>query len=129
MNAIFRWMGCGRSWLRVCGLFLFSLGLAGAEVRLPAGFQREVLAGPELAEPMDLTFAPDGAVWVVGRGGSLWRVDATTRSRSDLGQIATDTVGDRGLHGIALHPDFQTNGEVFLFTMRRSIRRGVTSVG
>ena len=115
MNAIIRWMACGRSWLRVGGLLLCGLGLAGAEVRLPGGFQREVLAGPELAEPMDLTFAPDGAVWVVGRGGSLWRLDATNRSRSELGHIATDTAGDRGLHGIALHPDFQANGEVFLF--------------
>lgn len=87
----------------------------GAEVKLPPGFQREVLVGAELKEPMDLTFAPDGSLWIAGRDGSLSRWEAATRRRHEVGRIATDTAGDRGLHGLAMHPDFAKNGEIFLF--------------
>ena len=101
--------------LRMLALLLSVAVVAGAEVRLPAGFQREVLAGSELAEPMDLAFAPDGAAWIVGRSGTIWRLDVSTRRHHEVGRIKTDTAGDRGLHGIAMHPEFGSHGEVFLF--------------
>jgi glucose/arabinose dehydrogenase len=89
----------------------------GASVRLPNGFVREGLAGSELQEPMDLAFAPDGAPWITGRSGHVWRMDPQDRSVVLVGRIPTDTAGDRGLHGIAFHPDFSaaSGGEVFLF--------------
>lgn len=100
--------------LAVCAIRL--PGLFSAEIQLPKGFVREVVAGPELPEPMDITFAPDGAVWVTGRSGQLWRVEPETRKSHLIGQVATDTRGDRGLHGIALHPDFGPDGgDIFLF--------------
>ncbi|MBL9173984.1 MAG: PQQ-dependent sugar dehydrogenase [Verrucomicrobiales bacterium] len=86
-----------------------------AELRLPTGFRREVLAGPELPEPMDLATAPDRSVWVTGRAGQVWRVDPESRSQHLVGRVVTDTAGDRGLHGLALHPDFETTGEIFVF--------------
>jgi cytochrome c len=86
-------------------------------VKLPNGFVREGLAGSELQEPMDLAFAPDGAAWITGRSGQVWRMDPQDRSVVQVGRISTDTAGDRGLHGIAFHPDFSavTGGEIFLF--------------
>lgn len=88
---------------------------AGAEVRLPPGFVREVLAGPELPEPMDLAFAPDGALWITGRQGDLWRLDPATRHRHRVGRLPTDASGDRGLHGLALSPDFPSRAGLFVF--------------
>jgi glucose/arabinose dehydrogenase len=88
---------------------------ARAEVHLPPGFAIEVVAGPELVnEPMDLTFAPDGSVWVTGRAGDLWRIDVVDHMTHRVGKVATDVSGDRGLHGVALHPDFPTVPYVFL---------------
>jgi glucose/arabinose dehydrogenase len=87
---------------------------ARAEVHLPAGFVREIVAGPEIREPMDLVFAPDGAAWVSSRLGEIWRVDPATGARHQVGVIPTDQTGDRGLHGIALHPEFPLNGSIFL---------------
>ncbi len=88
---------------------------ARAEVHLPSGFAVEVVAGPELVnEPMDLTFAPDGSAWVTGRAGDLWRVDAVARTTHRVGRVDTDLSGDRGLHGVALHPDFPRTPHVFL---------------
>ncbi len=97
----------------VATLALFST--ARAEVHLPAGFDVEVVAGPELvSEPMDLTFASDGAAWVTGRAGDLWRIDTVARTAHRVGRVETDVSGDRGLHGVALHPDFPKTPHVFL---------------
>lgn len=86
-----------------------------ADAKLPPGFARETLAGPELREPMDLAFAPDGAAWITGRNGEVWRLDTTTRQHHTVTTIETDVAGDRGLHGIAFHPDFPATPHVFLF--------------
>lgn len=89
--------------------------VALAEARLPEGFQSEVVVDAAvLKEPMDMAFAPDGAAWVTGRGGDVWRVDVRSRKAHRVGGVDTDTSGDRGLHGIALHPDFPRVPEVFL---------------
>ena len=88
---------------------------ARAEVHVPTGFSVEVVAGADLvSEPMDLTFASDGSAWVTGRGGDLWRVDPVARTTHRVGRVGTDLSGDRGLHGVALHPDFPRTPHVFL---------------
>ena len=86
-----------------------------AAVSLPPGFSIETVAGPEaVSEPMELAFAPDGAAWVTGRAGQVWRIDATTRAVQPVGSVPTEVSGDRGLHGIAFHPDFPRTPHVFL---------------
>ncbi|MEN9778349.1 MAG: hypothetical protein RJB04_2104, partial [Verrucomicrobiota bacterium] len=86
-----------------------------AEVSLPAGFGIETVAGPEVvSEPMEMAFAPDGAAWVTGRAGQIWRIDTTTRAAQAVGSVPTDMSGDRGMHGIAFHPDFPRIPHVFL---------------
>jgi glucose/arabinose dehydrogenase len=92
-------------------------GLSGvrADVHLPPGFSVEVVAGPEaVSEPLDLTFAPDGSAWVTGRAGDLWRIDTVARTSHRVGRVETEVSGDRGLHGVALHPDFPRTPQVFL---------------
>ena len=71
-----------------------------ADAKLPPSFTREVLAGPEIPEPMDLAFAPDGAAWITARGGEVWRLDTTSRQKHKVGTLESDVAGDRGLHGI-----------------------------
>lgn len=94
-------------------LTLFSA--ARAEVHLPTGFAVETIAGPEaVSDPLDLTFAPDGSAWVTGRTGDLWRIDTIARTTHRVGRVETDVSSDRGLHGVALHPDFPRTPQVFL---------------
>jgi glucose/arabinose dehydrogenase len=94
---------------------LTCLSAARGEVHLPPGFSIETIAGPEtVKEPLDLNFAPDGSAWVTGRGGDLWRIDPATRASHRVGRVNTDVSGDRGLHGVALHPDFPRVPQVFL---------------
>lgn len=86
-----------------------------AEVRVPEGFQSEVIVDASvLKEPMDVAFAPDGAAWVTGRAGDVWRVEVGSKQAHRVGGVETDVSGDRGLHGIAFHPDFPRVPEVFL---------------
>lgn len=110
-------MHCYRLPALVVALATLSLGSAAAraEVSLPKGFALEVVAGPEIVnEPMELTFARDGSAWVTGRTGDLWRIDTASRSSHRVGRVETDISGDRGLHGVALHPDFPQTPHVFL---------------
>lgn len=96
-----------------------------AEVSLPVGFSIETIAGPEaVSEPMEMAFAPDGAAWVTGRAGQLWRIDTTTRDIHLVGTVATDISGDRGLHGIAFHPDFPLTPHLFLAYHRTNAPQG-----
>ncbi|MFM7101856.1 MAG: PQQ-dependent sugar dehydrogenase [Verrucomicrobiota bacterium] len=101
--------------LSLAAALLVSRWLAHAEVQLPAGFAVEVMAGSDaVQEPMELAFAPDGAAWVTGRTGGLWRMDPATRLTRPVGRVETDVSGDRGLHGVAFHPDFPRTPHVFL---------------
>jgi len=100
-----------------CAVLAIAMSLPSirAEVRVPEGFQSEVLADASvLKEPMDVAFAPDGAAWVTGRAGDVWRVDVRARTTHRVGGVETDVSGDRGLHGIAFHPDFPQVPQVFL---------------
>ncbi len=98
---------------------------AVADVVLPPGFAIETLAGPDVvSEPMEMAFAPDGAAWVTGRAGQVWRIDTTTRKSQIVGSVATDVSGDRGLHGIAFHPDFPKTPHLFLAHHRTNAPQG-----
>lgn len=91
----------------------FFVGLA--EIHLPPGFRIEGIAGSDIVSaPMDLAFAPDGAAWITGRAGNIWRIDTSTRESRKVGTVPTDVSGDRGLHGIAFHPDFPRIPHLFL---------------
>lgn len=96
-----------------------------AEPSLPAGFALETVAGPEsLSEPMEMAFAPDGAAWVTGRAGQVWRIDTSSRAVQAVGLVSTEVSGDRGLHGIAFHPDFPKTPHVFLAYHRTNAPQG-----
>lgn len=86
-----------------------------ADAKLPPNFSHEILAGPEIPEPMDLAFAPDGAAWITSRTGELSRLEPETRRIQRVGTVETDSAGDRGLHGIAFHPDFPSTPHLFVF--------------
>ena len=96
-----------------------------AEPVLPTGFAIETLAGPDVvSEPMEIAIAPDGAAWVTGRAGQVWRIDTTTRKSQTVGSVPTDVSGDRGLHGIAFHPDFPRTPYLFLAHHRTNAPQG-----
>jgi glucose/arabinose dehydrogenase/PKD repeat protein len=91
-----------------------------------------------LTEPTNMVFAPDGRMLILGRRGTIWvaqpgatQVDATPFLQLSVGQVAYDN--ERGLLGIALDPNFSTNGFYYIYyteasTLKNRISR-FTAVG
>jgi glucose/arabinose dehydrogenase len=82
------------------------------ESTLPNGFARTLLASA-LAEPTVLVCAADGRVFIGQRGGAIRVYDGGLLPQPVL-QLDTDTLeGERGLVGLALDPQFATNGWIY----------------
>lgn len=63
--------------------------------------------------PVSLAFAPDGRVFVTEKAGAI-RVVANGTTSTWANVPVTD-VGEQGLLGLALHPDFAANGWVYIY--------------
>jgi aldose sugar dehydrogenase len=76
-------------------------------------FQTAVLADFEM--PWAMTFLPDRRMLVTEKNGQLLLVSADAKQRVTVsGTPAVDTAGQGGLMDVVLHPDFRTNGLVYL---------------
>jgi glucose/arabinose dehydrogenase len=81
-----------------------------------------------LTSPLKGTTAPGlpGHLFVVDQSGTLWAIDLTTGTTFSfldvsarlvpLGVLGLDTFDERGLLGVAFHPDFQQNGLLYTYT-------------
>ena len=61
-----------------------------------------------------MVWAPDGAIWITERPGTISRVDPSSGTITRVGQIAVSEIGEGGLMGMALHPDFPTQPWVYV---------------
>ena len=67
-----------------------------------------------LDTPWDLSWGPDGALWVTERPGRVSRVDPSTGTVTLVGEILVHEQGESGLMGMAFHPDFDREPYVYL---------------
>lgn len=74
----------------------------------------QVLSG--VSQPIAIEFLPDGRALVVQRNvGLLTRADFRTGERVDIANLPAGlVVEDAGLNDIELHPDFASNGWIYL---------------
>ncbi len=81
----------------------------------PAGFTRTTWV-TGLTGATAIAQAPDGRMFVTEQGGALRVLDAagTLLSTAAL-QLNVDSDGERGLLGVAVDPDFSSNGYVYLY--------------
>jgi len=87
---------------------------------VPAKFSDDsVITG--LTQPVDVAFAPDGRVFVAEKTGVVKVFDSVTDTTptvfTDL-RAQVHNYWDRGLLGIALHPNFPTNPSVYVMYTR-----------
>jgi glucose/arabinose dehydrogenase len=78
----------------------------------PAGFSEQVVASG-LTTPTGIAFLPDRRLLVTEKGGALKLVQNGTATT--LTTLAVCSGSEMGLLGVAPHPNFQTNGIVFLY--------------
>ena len=81
----------------------------------PAGFSR-VQVGGSISSPTVLAFAPDGRIFVAQQGGALRVIkNGVLLPTPFITLSSVSSLGERGLIGIALDPDFSNNGYVYLY--------------
>ena len=99
----------------VAGLLAVLLPSSPAQAAVPAEFEDVVVA--DVNGPTDIDFTPDGRLLVTSKGGQLWVVE-------DSAIVATPAIdlsstmclnGERALGGVAVHPEFASNGYVYLY--------------
>lgn len=88
----------------------------GGNVTVPAGFTVAPYATGFSHDVTAATFAPDGRMFVTELLGAIRIVDAGgSLLPTPFAQINVIDGGERGLLGIALDPDFGTNGYVYIY--------------
>lgn len=80
----------------------------------PAGFTRSTLVS-SLAKATAIAQARDGRLFVTEQGGTLRVVKNGALLGPPFVTLAVDSSSERGLLGVALHPNFASNGFVYLY--------------
>jgi cytochrome c len=77
-------------------------------------FSKVVLV-ERLDEPMELSVLPDGRVLFIERKGKLKLYDPAAKTTTVVGTLPVYAENEDGLLGMATHPDFTSNGFIFLY--------------
>jgi glucose/arabinose dehydrogenase len=93
---------------------LLAASCATDAVAVPAGFVDELVAGG-LSAPTAMAFAPDGRLFVAEQAGAVRVVKDGALLAAPFVRLTVDPDGERGLLGIAFHPNFAGNGFVYLY--------------
>ncbi len=82
---------------------------------LPAGFTKEEAWVSLLSSATAFAQAPDGRLFICEQGGNVRVVKDGNLLSTPFVQLDVDSTEERGLLGVALHPDFANNGWVYLY--------------
>lgn len=96
-------------------LFLFLLNglLTAQSVQLPDGFAAERIA--DNLNPVGMTIDHHGRIWVVEKHGQVKIIENGELQPDPFITLAVDDFNERGLLGIALHPDMDIHPFVYLY--------------
>ncbi|MGA0611130.1 PQQ-dependent sugar dehydrogenase [Caldimonas sp. KR1-144] len=81
----------------------------------PAGFTRDTGWITGLSNATAFTPTPDGRWLVAQQGGALRMVKDGALLATPFLSLAVDSTGERGLIGVAVHPQFAANGYVYVY--------------
>jgi thiol-disulfide isomerase/thioredoxin len=82
---------------------------------LPEGFRLEPVLGG-LTDPSALDRTPDGRILIAERTtGNVRVVNYGTLDAAPLCTVGVNATGEGGLLGLAVHPDFESNGWLYLY--------------
>lgn len=93
---------------------VFAFGdVAAGEANVPSGFATSRVAS--VGNPTAMAVAPDGRIFVAQKEGDLRIVKDGNRLKRPFARFGVNSQGERGLLGVALHPDFAVNGYVYVY--------------
>ena len=89
--------------------------VAAAQAPPPDSQFQKVVIDDSPGEPMDLAVLPDGRVLHVTRQGHVWLHDPDTGLKTLAAQLDVYQHDEEGLQNIALDPNFEKNGWIYLY--------------
>src|SRR6185436_5428911 len=95
-------------------LIATSFVAAASAATLPSGFTETSLT-TSLASATAMKFAPDGRIFVCQQGGALRVIKNGTLLSTSFVQLTVEAVGERGLLGVAFHPNFPGTPYVYVY--------------
>jgi glucose/arabinose dehydrogenase len=93
-------------------IFGYSLNLI-AQPQLPDGFITQQIANN--LDPTTFVIAPDGRIFITIKSGQIVIVENNELLPQPFLSIAVDNFNERGLSGITLDPEFESNNYVYVF--------------
>ncbi len=97
----------------VCSVATFAPARPLLAASVPSGFIDSVVASG-LSAPTAMALAPDGRVFIAEQGGTIRVVKAGVLLPTPFVTLAVDSAGERGAIGVAIDPQFDTNGFVYV---------------
>lgn len=82
---------------------------------VPTGFTESIIAS-NLTSPIAMTAEPSGhRLWVAFQDGRLGVIEHDAMQSQAVYTLPCDGSGERGFQGIALDPDFENNGYIYVY--------------
>ncbi|WP_234815486.1 PQQ-dependent sugar dehydrogenase [Mycolicibacterium duvalii] len=99
-------------------LNLFTFGLLGSSGHRSTqtvflGFERATVVGG-LDQPVDFRFLDDGRIIVAEKAGAIRLVENGVLRPQPLATLSVSTLGERGISGLEVDPDFDENGYLYV---------------
>ena len=93
---------------------LLAAACATDALAVPAGFVDELVTDG-ISSPTAMVFAPYGRLFVTEQTGAVRVVKGGALLSTPFARLTVDSRGERGLLGIAFHPNFASNGFVYVY--------------
>ena len=84
----------------------------------PGGFVQDEAWITGLVNATSFAQAPDGRIFVTQQEGAIRVIKDGALLPTPFATVPVESVAERGLLGIALHPDFASNGYVYIYSTR-----------
>jgi len=107
--------GMHRARIFIAMMFLlFGLSFSASGATLPSGFVETTVA-TGIASPTAMAIAPDGRIFVCSQSGALRVIKNGVLLTTPFVTLSVDSVGERGLLGVAFDPNFTLNHYIYLY--------------
>ena len=93
---------------------LHALSFFASGATVPSGFIETTVASG-IASPTAMAIAPDGRIFVCSQSGTLRVIKNGVLLPTPFVTLSVDSLGERGLLGVALDPNFTLNHYIYLY--------------
>jgi glucose/arabinose dehydrogenase len=115
ISSFLRDPGMHQSQLFIATIFLlFGFSFSVSAATLPPGFVETTVASG-IASPTAMAIAPDGRIFVCSQSGQLRVIKNGVLLAAPFVTLPVDSIGERGLLGVAFDPHFTLNHYIYLY--------------